>query len=165
MMSRSRLKRAFSLIEFLVYLAVNAILCLVISSWMAGILSRGFLCGQTYSVQLRLLTVIDCFARDIMGAPAAIHSWLKTDKNSIVWQSGGHVTGYQWHKKQLLRIAGTYQNGVLKTKRSSLASQVSDGSFVMHTLKGRVIGVEIMITVSKNGIDRDTKQYIALRNH
>ncbi len=162
----------FSLLEFLIYLGVSSIICMLLCNWVAYSVCAMNKISQQNSIDLTLLCVIDCCARDIYAAPTNSSAWIKQEPQYVLWVQGNMVIGYHYDKKHIMRVAGHYdpisKTFVGKLKRSKIASHVTQCQFEIQKEQKKIIGVCIECAIQKGETRSNTKgectHYIAIQN-
>jgi type II secretory pathway pseudopilin PulG len=116
-MHRSAKKRrpGFTLIEFLVYVALLSWLSYMASHLMISFVAAVRDGARLATAQAQALLAFDLLVRDLRSAPATIHAWKKitadTGCSELIWASeqGGDI-GWAVEKGKLMRTTGNYRS-------------------------------------------------------
>ena len=102
------LRRGFMLMEFLIYLALFAVIMLALMGMVAQLWIPAMSHTKRQSCRIDLVTAYDCFIRDVKTAQAEKTSWKIISANAIVFTAGDHDIGWTVKEGNLIRIEGTF---------------------------------------------------------
>ena len=159
--------RGFSLFECLMYIAVSSMLYAITCSWFSHIVYRNVQTRTNNSVEIALLSAIDCCTRDIHAAPANISQWVHTEKNYIAWKTDKMIVGYYYDGNRIIRISSNKKKGDYKKRpyaKSQIASGVCACDFQHDRANQLIKGIVLHMSLTKNNITKERTQYVALRN-
>lgn len=159
--------RGFSLFECLMYIAISSVLYAITCSWFSHIIYRNVQTRTNNSVEIALLSAIDCCTRDIHTAPANISQWVHAEKNYIAWKTDKMIVGYYYDGDRIIRISSNKKKGDHKKRlyaKSQITSGVSACDFKYDKANQLIKGIVLHISLTKNNITKERTQYVALRN-
>jgi len=153
-------KKGFSLLEFLVYLAICSIVSLVLSQWVVTLIKDRNNIRLKNSTKLSLLSSMDCFTRDIYEAPSEQSAWQDMQKDLLSWKKGTKKIKYSYIKNSIYRIVKN--NSLLlshqKASKQIILDNVIDCIFSLKKQDERVIVATIALTIQKGGCKCEQKR-------
>lgn len=158
--------RGFSLLELLIYIAITTTISLCSCAWISNALFTLSTIRSKNEIALRMLAAFDCFARDIMMAPASAKLWKHMELHNMSWKQGDRIIEYQYKDGNVLRIVQAYNQdkNIYRTTKAKLITSISHCALSIHTEDKKVHGVTIAFSSYKGGIKHAYEQYIPLRN-
>jgi len=141
-----KLKEGFSLVSFLLYLALFSVatlcMCQVITIHIIPGLSS---LRKTQSI-IALHCATDVFVRDIKNIKDGTCVWNVILPHELIWQEKNQSIGWCFYQNRLERREGTYKKGWQDVKTSIIARGISSASFTAEKGESGVIGVELTLT-------------------
>lgn len=139
-------KEGFSLVSFLLYLALFSIatlcMCQVITILIIPSLSS---LRKTQSI-IALHIATDVFVRDIKNIKDGTCEWNVILPHELIWQEKDRNIGWCFNQDRLERREGTYKKSWQDVKTSIIARGISNASFTADKDEKGIIGVELVLT-------------------
>ena len=161
---KQRLKQGFSILEFLIYLAACGVISLILAQWVVMVLKDHHASRLKNSAQLSLLSVLDCFSKDIYSAPTMRSQWNHFKKDKISWHKGRKKITYSFAHNKLYR---SVKNNSLSKKASKqiLLEHIINGSFLMQQKGANIIAATIDFSIKKGGQNHAQQRMVLLQNN
>jgi hypothetical protein len=168
-------RRAFLLMEMVVYLGLLAFFTLLVFSFYARLYVGAVRQVQVGQTAVRELTAVDVMKRDLMSASMHSEDWdLKNNVFVVLTVDdrgypGKQSVGYTGAQQGLMRNEGTYDFGrQVWVDRTACLLATSVGAVTFSLLGGQdgapVAGVTVSYQVDRGGKPRQENFFVALRN-
>ncbi len=128
-------RKGFTLIEFMVYLTLFAVIVLAMASWISQLWPFYMKLTKQRVALINLHTAHDLFIRDIRTAPIDLKKWDILSDEKIIWNNKDNYISWEKRKDALIRIEGNY-NSVKKQwgkkSQSLLVKPIDIVQFKVH---------------------------------
>jgi hypothetical protein len=154
-------KTGFSLIAFLLYLALSTLIVTCIYNAIAQFFLPSLCSIRKYKELLSLHIMADLFIKEIRHN--TLKQWKETTSHLVVWNNGAEDIGWQCNENKLERIQGIYEHGKWKKKRTSMVGLGLDtATFFFEYKEGKIIAIELVLAGVYDS-QKIVRSYVAIR--
>jgi type II secretory pathway component PulJ len=140
-------KKGFSLVSFLVYLALFSMVTLCMCHAITVLIIPSFSSLRKTQSIIALHIATDVFVRDIKSTQNGKYTWNVMLPQELIWQKDDYNIGWCFYQNRLERREGMYKGGNWQAVKTSIVAKgLSNAVFTPIKDNNGIVGVELTLT-------------------